>query len=47
MATLLRIEGYKITGSDEALYSFVINISTGEIRFDEIVEWLKKNTALL
>lgn len=29
------------------IYSFVIKISTGEIKFEEIVEWLKQNTAPL
>lgn len=44
MEALLRYEGYKITASDEYLYNFVINISTGSISFEEIVEWLKNNT---
>ena len=44
METLLRIEGVKIKASDTALYDFVIQISTGEIKFEQIVEWLKANT---
>lgn len=44
MEALLRYEDYKITASDENLYNFVINISTGFISFEEIVEWLKLNT---
>ena len=44
METLLRIEGVKINASDTALYDFVIQISTGEKKFDQIVEWLKANT---
>ncbi len=44
MEALLRYEGYKITASDEHLYNFVINISTGSISFEEIVGWLKNNT---
>ena len=44
MEALLRYEGFRITASDEDLYNFVINISTGDISFDQIVEWLKINT---
>jgi death on curing protein len=47
METVLRIEGFKITASDVALYNFVIQISTGEIKFEQIVEWLKANTGKL
>lgn len=45
MEALLRHEGFAIAASDENLYKFVINISTGAIDFDEIVVWLKENTA--
>lgn len=44
METVLRLEGVKIISTDEELYNFVIDISTGVKRFEEIVEWLKKNT---
>ena len=44
MEALLRYEGYKIASSDDDLYNFVINISTGSISFEEIVAWLKINT---
>jgi death-on-curing protein len=44
METLLRIDGYKITSSDDDLYKLVINISTGELKFENIVAWLKQNT---
>ena len=47
METILRIEGLCINASDEDLYSFVIKVSTGEIRFKEIKDWLKKNTSPL
>ncbi|MFT3682027.1 MAG: type II toxin-antitoxin system death-on-curing family toxin [Ferruginibacter sp.] len=47
MEIILRINGYKITALDENLYSFIIKISTGEIHYDEIVEWLKNNTKAL
>ena len=47
MELLLRIEGVRITASDDSLYAFVISISTGELKFDQIVAWLKENTSSL
>ncbi len=47
METILRLNGYRITSSDDELYSFVINISTGTIKFDEIVSWLKQNCTVV
>ncbi len=44
MEALLRYEGYTIKASDDDLYNFVINISTGASPFEEIVTWLKANT---
>ncbi len=44
METVLRLEGFKISAADNELYQFVIDISTGAKRFEEIVDWLKKNT---
>lgn len=44
MEALLQYGGYKINASDKDLYNFVINISTGALSFDGIVEWLKANT---
>jgi death-on-curing protein len=44
METILRLFGFKIISSDDDLYHFVISISTGETKFEQIVEWLKKNT---
>lgn len=41
MEVLLRLEGFRITSTDDELYQFVIDISTGNKRFEEIVEWLK------
>lgn len=35
---------YQITASQEDAYQFVIAISTGQKRFEEIVEWLQGNT---
>ncbi len=47
METVLRLSGNKIVCSDDDLYNFVIKISTGEIRFEKIIKWLKENTATL
>lgn len=46
MEVLLRIEGIRIIADDDQVYTFVINISTGELKFEQIVEWLKQNTSL-
>ena len=46
MEALLRFGGYKINSDDEELYNFVISISTGTTSFEEIVEWLQKNTTM-
>ncbi len=47
MEAVLRFGNKKIPVTDEILYQFVISISTGEIKFDEIVNWLKNNTQQL
>lgn len=47
MEIILRMEGLRINTSDDSLYSFIIKITTGEIRFEQIVEWLKQNTTAL
>jgi prophage maintenance system killer protein len=44
METLLRFEKIKIVADNDDLYQFVIKISTGEINFEQIVEWLTQNT---
>jgi death-on-curing protein len=44
MEALLRSGGYKINASDPDLYNFIINISTGNIAFEAMVEWLKNNS---
>jgi death-on-curing protein len=35
------------TANSEAFYQFIISISTGELRFEQIVEWLQNNTQKL
>ncbi|HEV2832789.1 MAG TPA: type II toxin-antitoxin system death-on-curing family toxin [Hanamia sp.] len=47
MESILRYGSIKIIADDELLYNFMISISTGEKRFDDIVEWLKKNTQMM
>jgi hypothetical protein len=42
MESILRYGSIKIIADDESLYNFMISISTGEKRFDDIVAWLKK-----
>ena len=44
METLLRMERLKINATDDDLYQFVIDITTGKHRFEQIVLWLKSNT---
>ena len=44
MEAVLRYGNKKITLEDEEVYQFVIDISTGKVKFDEIVDWLKNNT---
>jgi death-on-curing protein len=47
MEAVLRYGYKKIVASDDDAYQFVIGISTGEIKFDEIVTWLKNNSQAL
>ena len=44
MLAILEEGKIEITVSNDKIYSFVISISTGEIKFEQIVEWLKQNT---
>jgi len=44
MAALLEENGIIICANEEKFYDFVISISTGEKKYEEIVEWLKENT---
>ena len=45
MLAILEDSDISITVVNKEIYSFVIGISTGEIKFEQIVEWLKANTA--
>ena len=44
MIALLEENGLRLSADGDDLYNFVISISTGEKKFEEIVEWLKENT---
>ena len=44
MFALLQRGSIKLISSDKDIYSFIISISTGEIKFDDIVNWLKQNS---
>ena len=47
MLLILELENFKITASNDDTYNFTIEISTGEIKFEEIVLWLKNNTEIV
>lgn len=44
MLAILETQKLVINISNDEIYNFTIQISTGEIKFDEIVLWLKNNT---
>jgi death-on-curing protein len=44
MLAVLADERVYISSPNDKTYQFVIDISTGEKRFEEIVEWLKNNS---
>lgn len=45
MFALLEREGFELIVDEEEAYRFTINISTGSAAFDDIVKWLKENSA--
>ncbi len=45
MLSLLISNQYTLNASSNDLYNFVINISTGSLSFEKIVEWLKENSS--
>lgn len=45
MAALLQDDEYVLNATDEDAYDFTIKISTGETKFEQIVDWLKQNTS--
>lgn len=44
MIAMLKEYCIRINANSDTLYQFTISISKGEIKFDKIVEWLRKNT---
>jgi death-on-curing protein len=47
MLAILKMGGINLIASEEDAYQFTISISTGEIKFEQIVEWLTINTIAL
>jgi death-on-curing protein len=41
---LLNDGGLVFTANEEAFYEFIIKISTGELNYEQILEWLKNNS---
>jgi death on curing protein len=44
MLAILEYGELELSVTNDKIYSFVISISTGETKFEQIVEWLKANT---
>ena len=44
ITTLLFEYGIQLSAAPDIAYDFIIKISTGELKFDQIVIWLKENT---
>ena len=44
MLSFLINHQYSSTATPDEMYDFIIQISTGALSFDEIVDWLRKNT---
>jgi death on curing protein len=47
MYALLLDYGIRLTANSDDFYNTVISISTGELNFEQIVTWLKANTAAI
>jgi death on curing protein len=45
MLAILKTGNLYLTAKNDAIYDFVICISTGDLNSEQIVEWLKANTA--
>jgi death-on-curing protein len=44
MKAMLLEEGFNITATQHEVYEFVINISTGKLGSEAIIDWLKSHT---
>jgi death-on-curing protein len=47
MLAILDEDNLEITVPNDAVYNFVIKISTSEIKFEQIVDWLNQNSSSL
>lgn len=47
IVSFLKEYDINVIADNDSLYQFTILISTGDIKFDEIVQWLKNNTQQL
>jgi death on curing protein len=45
LITLLYEYNISVNAKEDALYEYTIKVSTGETKFEQIVEWLKQNTS--
>ncbi len=45
MVALIEHYGFLLVASEDEAYEFTIKISTGQAKFDDIVQWLKANTS--
>jgi prophage maintenance system killer protein len=45
ITTFLLENSIEISATETAFYDFIIQISTGEISYDQILDWLKKNSS--
>jgi death on curing protein len=44
MVSVLYEYNFALTACEDDLYNFIISISSGKIKFEEIVHWLKQNS---
>ena len=44
MFAVLRLEGIRLTATPDDAYQFVVDLATGEKRFEEAVEWLRAHS---
>lgn len=44
IATFLLENGIEITSSEDNFFAFIIAISTGELKFEQIVDWITANS---
>ncbi len=45
MVALIEHYGFSLEASEDEAYDFTIKVSTGQAVFDDIVQWLKRNTS--